>query len=318
MLIGAVRKYIDGHRSRFLTTRIDKLQSQSQSQSFLPIPHPFTIYAHFGQRMGQEASYNIRSMLRNPREHFFRKRRGTVEFVCLWALAWGGVSLLQPVVGEGTGSKLAVGVLLLWGVLITYAYVRARLDFRKVKRLSQISQDPTPEGVRTAFQKCGSSQTEISRFATAVLATACNGSPGKFVKTLEISPEGIVETMVKELQSNDLQTVQNIAVCLRWLSRDYPEACAPYAKAVAETVKACEDSAVRQNLLLTLGQIGGQDTTRGGAYAKAILPGVADPDAEVRSAAAAALQQVPKTDPAEQLLSRLAEDPSPTVQQTLN
>ncbi|WP_250137823.1 HEAT repeat domain-containing protein [Halorientalis salina] len=267
--------------------------------------------------MSRDASYNIRNIIRNPKAFFFEQRRGTTEFFILWIAAFGIGSVVQSAVGQGAGTTIWFLLVLLGFVPLTHSYILARLDFRSFKRLASLAETPTAEGVRTAFEKLDASQPLIRRAATDVLANVCAGSPGKLVKALEQSPETIIEKLLKQLETNDTQLIRNTAICLRWLSRDHPELCTSYAKLIAKTAAASEDAQTQQELTLALGLIAKSDPQRASAYAKLIAPAVKDPDADVRSAAATALQQVPTCDPAEKLLHHLSDDPAPTVQQAV-
>lgn len=189
----------------------------------------------------------------------------------------------------------------------------ARSDVKTTKRLQNSVGDASIDQIDEALQHIDHNHYQTRIAAAKVLATIIKGSPGKAVKYSSSDPESICEILIKQLQSDDGDMQELSIRCLSWMSRDYGQALHPYPKLFANFVQS-DHTPLQVHSITILGNIGATDPDRRPAYVRAIKPGVTDPDADVRTAAANALGKLP-CDPALGLLEELIQDTDPDVRQ---
>ncbi|MFA9427087.1 AAA family ATPase [Natronorubrum sp. A-ect3] len=219
---------------------------------------------------------------------------------------------LDAVSSIDSDSGLTFSVLAALG-MVAYAGWNARSDVKRRYHTYELQERPTVDAAADAYSYLNARDEETRNNAVRTIALASEDAPGKVVKAIPDDVELIVSKLV-ELLDDEYHHVQgHAAAALGWFSRDYTDVVLEHAEAI-ELAMNTQDSEVRSELVVVLGNLGVAAPDRADEFAKAIAPAVSDEDPEVRHSAAIGLGMLP-CDRAVNMLEDLSQDQNPHVRE---
>lgn len=213
-------------------------------------------------------------------------------------------------VDRETGAHLAMLVAF---AMVAYSGWNARGDVKRRSRTYELQERPTVEAAAEAYTYLDARDPETRNNAVLTVSRASEEAPGKVVKALPVEVEILVADLVELLNDNHHHVRGNAATALAWYSRDYTDVVLEHAEEI-ELAMNSQESAVRANLAIVLGNVGIAAPERADEFAKAIDPAVTDEDPEVRHSAAIGLGML-SCGRAADMLKQLSRDQNPHVRE---
>ncbi|MDL0128178.1 HEAT repeat domain-containing protein [Halobacterium salinarum] len=212
---------------------------------------------------------------------------------------------------KGINAVMIGASLLLWGLFFV-GFIRGGRDFKRYKKASDLSKNPSQSTATKAVNYLDDYQDETQKKALQTILPVCEGAPGKVIKRSDKETSEIVNLLVDQVQHKNTEIQKLSAAVIKWFTRDYGEEFGPHAESLRDMLNY-PDSDVQADLAIALGNIGAKSDDPS-SFAKALTPVAKDEDADVRQSTAYALQNLPCKQSAK-MLKYLSEDTSPDVRQ---